>query len=84
MAEKFVHVRELNIPDDSSPDGVAPAMWGPYIGGGKMHRFYCKDCNMYIGGDWNVNVVGNIDIRGKRIDLNKSAPTTGDTSAITT
>ena len=48
MVEKFVHVREFNIPDDSSPDGVAPAMWGPYIGGGKMHRFYCKDCNMYI------------------------------------
>ena len=51
---------------------------------GKTNIHIDKDCNMYIGGDWNVNVVGNIDIRGKRIDLNKSAPTTGDTSAITT
>ena len=48
MVEKFVHVNEFNIPDNSSPDGVAPAMWGPYVGGGKMHRFFCKECTMYI------------------------------------
>ena len=48
MVEKFVHVREYNIPDNSSHDGVAPAMWGPYLGGGKMHRFFCKECSMYI------------------------------------
>jgi len=51
---------------------------------GKTNVHVDGDCNMYIGGDWNVNVVGNIDIRGKRIDLNKTAPSTGDTSSITT
>ena len=48
MVEKFVHVNEFNIPDNSSHDGVAPAMWGPCIGDGKMHRFFCKNCSMYI------------------------------------
>jgi len=48
LAEKFVHVREFTIPDNSSHDGVAPAMWGEYMGDGKMHRFFCKDCSMYI------------------------------------
>lgn len=67
LAEKFVHVRELNIPDDSSPDGVAPAMWGPYIGGGKMHRFYCKDCNMYINANfprWDRMLNRERDVKG--------------------
>ena len=48
MDNKFVPVRELHIPDNSSHDGVAPAMWGAYIGDGKMHRFFCKVCEMYI------------------------------------
>ena len=48
MVEKFVHIREFDIPDDSSPDGVAPAMWGPYLGNGKMHRFFCQDCSMFL------------------------------------
>ncbi len=48
MAEKFVFVREFEIPDDSSHDGVAPAMWGSYLGGGKLHRFFCQDCSMFL------------------------------------
>jgi len=48
LVEKFIHVREFDIPDDSSPDGVAPAMWGSYMGDGKMYRFFCKDCTMFI------------------------------------
>ena len=40
------------IPDDSSPDGCAPSMWGSYKGEGEQHIFFCKDCFKYIEVDF--------------------------------
>ena len=50
MAGEFVllmlDMSKIDIPDDSSRDGVAPSMWGSYCGEEKPNigRFVCTFC----------------------------------------